>query len=64
LKEPKEDLINRERTWRTIICLNPEHDTLRFSTNETGNIPCPVCEELMVTEVIPKWNINELKNQE
>lgn len=47
----KEDLINRERTWRNVICLNTKHDTLSFRTNRIGDINCPICQELMVTEV-------------
>ena len=44
-------LINTERTWRFIMCLNPKHETIRFRTNEVGNIECPICHELMVTEI-------------
>ena len=44
-------LINMERTWRFIICINPKHELIRFRTNEVGNIDCPICRELMVTEI-------------
>lgn len=49
----REDLINYERTNRIIICLNPNHDTIRFPTNLVGNIECPICRKLMVTEIKP-----------
>ena len=47
----KESLINKERTWRTVICLNPNHETVRLNTNQIGDIKCPLCESLMVVEI-------------
>jgi hypothetical protein len=44
-------LINKDRTWKTIICLNPTHSTVQFETNEIGGIKCPICEALMITIV-------------
>jgi len=49
----KIDLINRDRTWRDVICLNPDHATIQFATNDTGNIKCPMCESTMVVVVKP-----------
>jgi hypothetical protein len=54
--DPK-NLINKDRTWRTVICLSPTHETVKFETNETGDIRCPLCESLMVVEVLPKWEL-------
>ena len=50
-------LINTERTWRWVICINPKHETIRFRTNEVGNIECPICLTLMVTEIISPFDI-------
>lgn len=47
------DLINYERTWREVICINPGHEIVKFDTNEVGNIRCPICESPMVTFVKP-----------
>ena len=44
-------LINTERTWRWIICINPKHELIRLWTNEIGNLDCPICRELMITEI-------------
>lgn len=48
------DLINKERTWKNVICLNPDHDTMEFRTNRIGNIHCPICDMIMV--VVVKFN--------
>lgn len=47
------NLINYDRTWRTVICINPDHATVQFDSNEIGNIPCPICESLMVVVIRP-----------
>lgn len=47
----KIDLINRERTWKEVICLNPGHQTVKFDTNDTGTIKCPICKSPMVVFV-------------
>lgn len=49
-------LINTEKTWKIVVCLNPKHDTIRFKTNEIG-IECPLCRTLMVTEIISPFDI-------
>lgn len=49
------ELINKDRTWRTVICLNPTHSTIQFDTNGIGTIKCPICESPMVTVI--KFNI-------
>lgn len=46
-----ESLINYERTWRTMICLNPKHDIVKFKTNAIGNIICSTCKHIMVVEI-------------
>ena len=51
MNQPNENLINFERTWKNVICLNPAHDTLSFRTNREGDIKCTICQNLMVTEV-------------
>jgi len=48
-------LINKDRTWRTVICLNPDHEIVKFETNEIGNIHCPICYSLMVVEIKPRF---------
>jgi hypothetical protein len=48
------ELINYDRTWRYVVCLNPEHETVKFETNDIGDILCPTCKELMVVEIKPK----------
>lgn len=50
MNEPK-SLVNKDRTWRTIICINPNHEIVKFPTNEIGIIRCPICESPMVTLV-------------
>lgn len=45
------DLINYNRTWRTVKCINPNHSTVQFDTNQIGDIRCPMCESLMVNVV-------------
>jgi len=45
----KIEMINKDRTWRDIICLNPTHSTVTFRTNQTGRINCPICTNAMVT---------------
>ena len=55
----KEDLINYDRTWRTMICINPDHETLKFNTNKVGNIKCPICDHLMIKEVKPVFDMDE-----
>lgn len=47
------DLINYERTWRTVICLSPTHETIQFDSNEIGTIRCPMCESPMVVLIRP-----------
>jgi len=46
-----ENLVNFERTWRIMVCLNPSHDIVKFRTNKVGSIHCPTCEATMVVEV-------------
>ena len=46
-----ESLINYDRMWRTMVCLNPKHDIVKFRTNEIGNIHCPTCKSIMVVEL-------------
>jgi transcription elongation factor Elf1 len=53
------EMINKNKTWKVVICLNPNHITLRFKTNEIGNIECPICGSLMVVEL--KTNFIELE---
>ncbi len=53
----KDDKWNYERTWKTVICLNPDHELIRYETNEVGNIPCPICDSLMVVEIKPRWEL-------
>lgn len=55
----KQDLINYEKTWKTVICINPDHATVKFETNEIGDIRCPLCNFTMVTEVRPVVIIQE-----
>lgn len=57
-------LINTERTWRFILCLNTKHELIRFRTNEIGNLECPLCRELMITEIVSPININNIINLE
>ncbi len=52
-KQKNDTLINYERTWRTVICLNPSHDTVQFNSNEIGTIGCPTCGEAMVVLIKP-----------
>lgn len=52
-----QDLINKHKTWRTVICINPDHATVQFDTNDIGNIQCPICESTMVTLVRSVLNI-------
>jgi hypothetical protein len=47
------DLINYDRTYRTMICLNPNHDTFKYITNKVGDIKCSICDALMVVLVRP-----------
>lgn len=49
-------LINTERTWKFVVCLNPKHDTIRFKTNEI-RIECPICRTPMITEIISPFDI-------
>lgn len=58
--KPKKELINYDRTWRDVICLNPDHATIQFGTNEIGTITCPMCNSPMVTVVKSVVNTNEL----
>ena len=45
------NLINYDKTWRIVVCINPNHDTVRFNTNKIGNIFCPTCGHLMIVEI-------------
>lgn len=56
------DLLNRDRMWRDVICLNPDHATVQFQTNEIGTIKCPMCESIMVTVVKPVITIIQNKS--
>lgn len=57
----KSSLINYERTWRTVRCMNPEHEgSLQYETNEVGDITCPMCNSPMVTLVKPIVKTHEL----
>lgn len=56
----KQSLINKDRTWKTVLCFNPNHETVRFETNEIGDIKCPICESLMVCEI--KTPLQGIKN--
>ncbi len=51
------DRWNYEKTWKMVICINPDHETVKFETNEVGSILCPVCESIMVVEVKPRWEL-------
>lgn len=53
MDEIKKDLINFDRTWRRVICINPDHELIQFNTNSIGNICCPVCGHLMIVEIKP-----------
>lgn len=55
------DLINYDRTWRTVICINPGHETVQFDSNQIGEIRCPLCESLMVKVV--KSILREIRNE-
>lgn len=57
--KPK-DLVNYDKTWRMVICINPGHETVRFDTNQTGTIKCPLCESPMVVEVATRLTAHEL----
>jgi hypothetical protein len=59
--DPKDSLINYERTRRIIICINPAHETIRFVTNQVGDLECPICRNLMVTEIRPAIEIVDLE---
>lgn len=56
-----ENLINKERTWKTVICLNPSHETLKFKTNDIGDIKCPTCKATMIVEIkfMTLYNVDE-----
>jgi hypothetical protein len=46
-----EDLINYERMFRDVVCINPEHDeVIVINTNEIKP-RCPACDNLMVVVV-------------
>lgn len=51
--QAKPNLINRNKTWRNVICLNPRHETIQLHTNEIGTISCPICGGAMVVLVRP-----------
>lgn len=56
----QKNLINKDKTWRYMVCLNPNHNlTIRLRTNEIGDIKCPICESLMVVEVKTPFQIIE-----
>ena len=52
-----DNLINYDRTWKTVICLNPKHETITVETNHVGNIPCPKCGHLMVAIIRTPFDI-------
>lgn len=56
----QDNLINFDKTWRIVLCLNPDHETVRFETNEIGTIKCPLCESPTVVEVKPVVKVDEL----
>lgn len=62
MEYPDLDLINRDNTWRNMICLNPDHPLVKIHTNEVGNIECPFCKALMVVEVIPNFKVIDDEN--
>lgn len=57
MEYPDLDLINKDRTWRTMVCLNLVHETVKFDTNDVGDIKCPTCKSVMVVVVKPVWII-------
>lgn len=50
-------LINKDRTWKVVVCRNPEHELVKFKTNSVGDIHCPTCKGLMVVEINPRWEL-------
>lgn len=48
--DPKPSLINLDRMKRTVVCINPTHNTVTFDTMSIEP-RCPICENLMVTVV-------------
>ena len=59
MEHPNKDLINTERTWRTVVCISPTHELVRFDTNQVGTIRCPLCNSLMVTEIKPMFVVDD-----
>lgn len=59
-----ESLINYDKTWRVMVCLNPKHDIVKFKTNSVGNIECPTCHAIMVREIKPMIEEMELEDLE
>jgi len=58
-QQPKQNLINYDRTWKTMVCINPLHELIKFDTNQIGDVKCPLCANLMVVVIKPVFVIEK-----